>query len=86
MKNNSKKQDESDLIGPKIGVSIYLRSSVAEQLEELIYNIKRSIPREKRSKLTKSRFFEILIEATLQDKLSKKKQECLIPINRKMAK
>lgn len=48
-------------------VNLSLSSEIVEKVEDIIFELRKKIPREKRKKLTRSRFFELALEAVIKD-------------------
>ncbi len=63
-KTNEQQQEQN--IKKEI-LNLNISSEIVEKTEELIFNLKKQLPREKRKKLTRSRFFELLLESVIHD-------------------
>jgi hypothetical protein len=62
---NFKKSDEPE--GEKILVSFYLSQKSSEQVDDILFYIKKRLPFEKRRKLTKSTFYELGLKLIIED-------------------
>jgi len=57
--------DESS--NEKIMVSVYLSQKTSEQVDDVIFYIKKRLPFENRRKLTKSTFYELGVKILIED-------------------
>ena len=48
-------------------LNLNISGEIVEKTEDLLFNLRKQLPREKRKKLTRSRFFELLLESVIQD-------------------
>jgi metal-responsive CopG/Arc/MetJ family transcriptional regulator len=51
----------------KEAVNLSLSSTLVEKVEDIIFELRKKLPREKRKKLNRSRFFELALEAIIKD-------------------
>lgn len=58
---------EQDRNQKKEQMAIYISPELIEKVEDLIFNLKKQLPREKRKKLTRSQFLELLLESMILD-------------------
>ena len=65
---NERKSDKSENSeSEKILVSFYLSQKTSEQVDDLLFYLKKGLPFEKRKKLTKSSFFETGFKILIED-------------------
>lgn len=60
-------ENEYEMPDTKEQATIYIRTKILDKIEELRYFHRKKLPRAKRTKLTKSKFYELLIEAIAAD-------------------
>lgn len=48
-------------------MAFYTSPELIEKVEELLFNLKRQLPREKRKKFTRSQFIELILESIILD-------------------
>lgn len=58
---------EQDKSRQKEAVNLSLDSELVEKVEDVIFNLRKRLPREKRKKLNRSRFFELALNAVIMD-------------------
>jgi hypothetical protein len=46
-------------------MAIYISPDLIEKVEDLIFNLKKQLPREKRKKFTRSQFLELMLESII---------------------
>jgi hypothetical protein len=68
MSNKIEQQEnEASLSESRMPVSLYLKIEILDKIEEILYHAKKNLPRQKRTKLNKSRLYELLLEAAIAD-------------------
>lgn len=74
-----KKSDKSDEVeNEKILVSFYLSQKTSEQIDDILFYVKKRLPFEKRRKLTKSTFYEIGFKILIEDYNAKGEESRLL--------
>lgn len=74
-----KKSDKSDEVeNEKILVSFYLSQKTSEQIDDILFYVKKRLPFEKRRKLTKSTFYEIGFKILIEDYNTKGEESPLL--------
>lgn len=48
-------------------VNVYMSRNLTEKIEDLLFNLKKQLPHDKRKKLTRSQFFELILESIILD-------------------
>lgn len=48
-------------------VNVYISRELTEKIEDLLFNLKKQLPHNKRKKLTRSQFFELILESMVLD-------------------
>lgn len=61
----------------KEAVGVYLPLDVVDALEDILFYARKGLPRNKRSKLTKSMFYELIFRKVISDYESKGKESVL---------
>lgn len=72
----SDKPDETE--SEKILVSFYLSQKTSEQIDDILFYVKKRLPFEKRRKLTKSNFYEIGLKILIEDYNAKGEESQLL--------
>ncbi|HEX8377462.1 MAG TPA: hypothetical protein VF602_06550 [Pedobacter sp.] len=58
---------EQDKNQKKEQMALYISPELIEKVEDLLFNLKKQLPREKRKKLTRSQFLELILESIILD-------------------
>ena len=58
---------EQDKNQKKEQMAIYISPKLIEKVEELMFNLKKQLPREKRKRFTRSQFLELILESIVLD-------------------
>lgn len=58
---------EQDKNQKKEQMAFYTSPELIEKVEDLIFNLKKQLPREKRKKFTRSQFLELILESVISD-------------------
>lgn len=56
---------EQDKNQKKEQMAFYTNPELIEKVEDLIFNLKKQLPREKRKKFTRSQFLELILESVI---------------------
>lgn len=68
MNDESKKEEEKyNFSETKQQTTLHLSELLLEKIEEKLYFARKNLPRAKRGKLSKSKFYELIIEAIIAD-------------------
>jgi hypothetical protein len=77
---NSEKTTASE--NEKILVSFYLSPKMLEEVDDFIYHLKKSLPVEKRRKMTKSLFYEASLKVLIQEYRATENEDLLLQVIR----
>lgn len=77
---NSEKTTASE--NEKILVSFYLSPKMLEEVDDFIYHLKKSLPVEKRRKMTKSLFYEASLKVLVQEYRATENEDLLLQVIR----
>ena len=58
---------EQDKNQKKEQMAFYTSPELIEKVEDLLFNLKKQLPREKRKKLTRSQLLELILESIIQE-------------------
>ncbi len=67
--SNELEQQESEfsVSESRTQTTLHLKTEILDKIEEILYYTKKRLPRQKRGKLSKSKLYEIILEAVVAD-------------------